>query len=182
MTHKYFFWIENDSIEIYKNGKIQKYKGEEKFALSNGIENFWETWKENSAFISDDMVCFAFLGKDKSIIENIKKYCEDFKINENESFTFGDLKLVLSNKKLNKFSLSFNEKEFYYQKTEYSYNKIPREADLEKIYVVGNISIKDILLSEQIDVQTEEYETSKNIKNKSKVVSFFESKMNNYKK
>lgn len=181
-THKYFFWIEDDSIEVYKNGKIQKYKGEEKFSISNGIEIFWETWKENSAFISDDLIYFIFLGKDKAKIERIKKYCEDFKKSEKETFNFEDLKKILNNKKIGKFVLNLDDEELFFIKTEYGYNKIPREDNLEKIYIAGDNITKNSFSTEEIYSQNEENNSDHQNKKQSKLISLFESKMNNYKK
>lgn len=31
--HRYFFWIEDNFIEIYKNGNLEKYEGEENYIL-----------------------------------------------------------------------------------------------------------------------------------------------------
>lgn len=180
--HKYFFWIEDDSIETYKDGKIQKYKGEKKFSISNGIKIFWEIWKENSAFISDDLTYFIFLGKDNVEIKKIKKYCEDLKKSEEEIFTFEDLKKILNNKKIGKFVLNLGDEELFFIKTEYGYNKIPREDNLEKIYIVGDNITKNSFLTEEIYSQNEENNSDDQNKKQSKLVSFFENKMNNYKK
>lgn len=180
--HKYFFWIEDDNIETYKDGKIQKYKGEEKFNISNGIEIFWKTWEENSAFISDDLTYFVFLGKDNLKIEKIKRYCKNLKKAKKETFTFEDLKKILNNKKIRKFSLNINGEEFCFIKTEYGYNRIPRENNFEKIYIIGDNITKKLFLSEEIYFQSKESNSDNKNKKQSKLVSFFESKMNNYKK
>ena len=40
--HRYFFWIEDNFIEIYKNGNLEKYEGEEKLYIDNFEDNLQE--------------------------------------------------------------------------------------------------------------------------------------------
>lgn len=80
--HKYFFWIEDNFIEIYKDGKLEKYDGEEKTYI-NKLDEFWKKWEKNSKIIlSRDKVNFTFLIDEKidrrSLFESIEKYQKDF--------------------------------------------------------------------------------------------------------
>ena len=151
--HRYFFWIEDSEIEVYKNGKSVLYRGEKKIDYSQGIEEFFENWKENSAYISGEEIDFTFIGKKEENLEKFKEFCEKFPANMNTPFTFENLKQVI------------NEKEF-------NYNRITKNMNLEKIYILGN-NIQENFLSEGVsdmEVQT------KNTK-ESGMASFFRSKL-----
>ena len=126
--HRYFFWIEDSEIEVYKNGKSVLYRGEKKIDYSQGIEEFFENWKENSAYISGEEIDFTFIGKKEENLEKFKEFCEKFPANMNTPFTFENLKQVINEKELN----------------------------LEKIYILGN-NIQENFLSEGVsdmEVQT----------------------------
>ena len=76
-VHRYFFWIEDNVIEIYKNGNLEKYEGEERLYVDK-FETFWEKWKKNSKIIaSRDAIDFTFLVDKKvnkdDLIESINK-------------------------------------------------------------------------------------------------------------
>lgn len=170
--HRYFFWIEDSEIEVYKNGKSVLYRGEKKIDYSQGIEEFFENWKENSAYISGEEIDFTFIGKKEENLEKFKEFCEKFPANMNTPFTFENLKQVINEKELKKFCVKVGEKEYCLQKTEFNYNRITKNMNLEKIYILGN-NIQENFLSEGVsdmEVQT------KNIK-ESGMASFFRSKL-----
>ena len=96
--HRYFFWIEDNFIEIYKNGNLEKYEGEEKLYIDN-FKTFWEKWKKNSKIIaSRDAIDFTFLVDKKvnkdNLIENLD--IKDFKT---IVFEFNDQKKVITKTK-----------------------------------------------------------------------------------
>ena len=81
--HRYFFWIEDNFIEIYKNGNLEKYEGEEKLYIDN-FETFWEKWKKNSKIIaSRDAIDFTFLIDKKVDKDGLLKDLDIYK-KENE--------------------------------------------------------------------------------------------------
>lgn len=171
--HRYFFWIEDNEIEIYKNGKQVLYRGEKRIDYSTGIANFFDTWKENSAYIDGDFVDFIFIGSEKEELEKFVEFCKDFIYAPDIKFTFEDLKNILDNKKnLKKFCLNIEKKEYFLQKTEFNYNRIPKNKDLTKIYVYGD-NIEENFLSEGItDLEIEIKNTTE-----SKMAAFFKNRL-----
>lgn len=143
--HKYFFWIEDNFIEIYKDGKLEKYDGEEKTYI-NKLDEFWKKWEKNSKIIlSRDKVNFTFLIDEKidrgSLFESIEKYQKDFSC----EFSSEDLKKVLDNKNIKKVIFNFNKQEISIAKTLEKYVETESDDDLIKIFILGNNINKDIL-------------------------------------
>lgn len=173
-VYRYFFWIEDNEIEIYKNGKSVLYKGEKNIDYSQGMEKFFELWEDNSAYITGEPVDFTFVGKKKENLEKFIEYCEKFPVDISKQFTFENLKSVIDDKILKKFCIEVGDRQYFLQKTEYNYNKIPRDINLEKIYICGK-NIKENLLSEdnsEMEIQT------KNINEaESEMASFFRSRL-----
>lgn len=172
--YRYFFWIEDNELEVYKNGKIVLYKGERKVDYSQGIDSFFELWKENSAYIPEALTDFIFIGKKKENLEKFTEYCEKFPFDTSKQFTFENLKSVIDDKNLKKFCIEVGDKQYFLQKTEYNYNRIPRDIDLEKIYVYGK-NIKENLLSE--DNSDMEIQTKNINETESDMASFFRSRL-----
>lgn len=171
-VHRYFFWIEDTNIEVYKNGKAVPYRGEKKVDYSNGIKNFFVTWEDNSAYIDGNLVDFIFIGKRKENLEKFIKFCEKYPADTSTQFTFENLKSVIDDKDLKKFCVEVGEKQYFLQKTEFNYNRIPKNTELEKIYIYGK-NIKENLLSdgiEDMEIQTKDT-------NESKMASFFRSRL-----
>lgn len=160
MVYRYFFWIDGEEVEIYKNGLLYKFDGEKTYNYKSDIEGFWKKWEENSAFIPDgSQVDFVFIGKDKSVIEELKKYPEtNYSWDKEGEFSFDDLKALLQDKPLKKFCVDTGEKMFFFQKHNDGYRKIAKDSSLEVIYVVGEGKIKDF--NTQDDFSEEEIETS----------------------
>ena len=143
--HRYFFWIEDNFIEIYKDGKLERYDGEERTYI-NKLDEFWKKWEKNSKIIlSRDKVNFTFLIDEKidreSLFESIEKYQKDFSC----EFSSEDLKKVLDNKNIKKVIFNFNKQEISIAKTLEKYVEIESDDDLIKIFILGNNINKDIL-------------------------------------
>ncbi len=143
--HRYFFWIEDNFIEIYKDGKLERYDGEEKTYI-NKLDEFWKKWEKNSKIIlSRDKVNFTFLIDEKtnreSLFESIEKYQKDFSY----EFSSEDLKKVLDNKNIKKVIFNFNKQEISIAKTLEKYVEIESDDDLIKMFILGNNINKDIL-------------------------------------
>ena len=143
--HKYFFWIEDNFIEIYKDGKLEKYDGEEKTYI-NKLDEFWKKWEKNSKIIlSRDKVNFTFLIDEKidrgSLFESIKKYQKDFSY----EFSSEDLKKILDIKNIEKVIFNFNKEEVAIAKTIEKYVETEFDEELIKIFLLGNNINKDIL-------------------------------------
>lgn len=183
MTHRYFFWIDGEEVEIYKNGLLYKFDGEKRCNFKNNIERFWKKWEENSAFIPEcSDVDFVFLGRDKSAIDELRNYPENnYKWSKNGEFTFADLKAVLQDKKVKKFCVDTGDNKFFFKKNSYEYTKIPKDSKLEIIYLVGNCLKTDFILKEDSDIEEEVSMVKSNIGEKSAFVKLFENKMKEYK-
>lgn len=174
--HKYIFWIENKKVQIYKDGNIERYKGEDFVDFSKGIENFWNNWEENSCFLKDDFVDFIFIGKDKNEINNFIDYSSKYKKYINKNFKFKDLKKILENKKLNKFVISTKYRDYFFKKGEDRYFKVPKEKKLETIFIIGENVAEDICAEEKIDFKRE----CKTDEKESKMTAFFKNKLKEY--
>lgn len=170
--HRYFFWVDDNEIEVYKNGKSVLYRGEKNIDYSQGIEKFFEMWEDNSAYITGEPVDFTFVGKKKENLEKFVEFCEKFPTDMNVQFTFENLKSVIDDKDLKKFCIEVEDKQYFLQKTEYNYSKVPKDIDLEKIYVCGK-NIKENLLSEgSSDMEIQTKNTTE-----SEMASFFRSRL-----
>lgn len=115
--HKYIFLLLDDKLEIYKDGKLEKYNSEKQYNLKGNYEEFWRAWKGNSAYIEDeDKVNFLYISKkledikkfETNIPSYIKKYenGDDFK---NPLFEFSDIKEVLDLLEEKEIGLKLNE-------------------------------------------------------------------------
>lgn len=173
-VYRYFFWVEDNEIEIYKNGKSVLYRGEKNIDYSQGVEKFFELWEDNSAYITGEPIDFTFVGKKKENLEKFIEYCEKFPVDISKKFTFENLRSVIDDKILKNFCIEVGDKQYFLQKTEYNYNRIPRDINLEKIYIYGK-SIKENLLFEdnsEMEIQT------KNInETESEMASFFRNRL-----
>lgn len=167
-VHRYFFWIEDEELEIYKNRKLIQYKGEKKYNYTNGIESFFEVWKENSAYEDGDKIDFVFIGMNQEKIGEFLSFCKRFPLEKDGEFCFEDLKSILDEKKLKRFSVEVGNNEYYFEKTEFNYNKISKDDNLEKIYILGE-NIKDKLFFNELGTM----EIEKKSKNESELASFF---------
>lgn len=175
---RYFFWIEENQLELYNNGKLEKYNGEKFTDISLGVKKFFEIWKENSAYIDErDYVDFIFIGENKEKLEKFRSFAEVFEYKSEKKFDFKELKNIIQEKNLGKFCLNINdEKEYFLQKTEFKYNKILKSNDLKTIYVFGN-NISTNFLSNGITDMNIEVKDS----NKSKMAEFFNKELEGYK-
>lgn len=170
--YRYFFWVEETEIEVYKNGKLIPYRAEKKANYSKGLDVFFDLWKDTASYIDGEAVDFTFIGKNKKILEKFIEFCNQFPYNSNTQFTFENLKSVIDDKDLKKFCVEVGEKQYFLQKTEFNYNRIPKNTELEKIYIYGK-NIKENLLSdgiEDMEIQTKDT-------NESKMASFFRSRL-----
>ena len=109
--HRYFFWIQDNFIEIYKEGKIERYDGEDRIYINN-LEDFWKKWEKNSKIIlSRDKVDFTFLIDERinreNLLKSIEKYTKDF----SSEFSSEDLKKILDIKNIKKVIFNFNKEE-----------------------------------------------------------------------
>ena len=111
--HRYFFWIEDNFIEIYKDGKLERYDGEDRTYIDN-LENFWKKWESNSRImLSDEKIDFTFLVDEKTDRENllnsIEKY--NYEIDLSPEFSSEDLKKILDIKNIKKVIFNYNNEE-----------------------------------------------------------------------
>ena len=123
-VHRYFFWIEDNFIEIYKNGNLEKYEGEERLYIDN-FKTFWEKWKKNSKIIaSRDAIDFTFLVDKKvnkdDLIENLDIYKKETEVN----FSSEDLQKLLDIKDFKTIVFEFNDQKKVITKTKFSINLV----------------------------------------------------------
>ena len=145
--HRYFFWIEDNFIEIYKDGKLERYDGEDRTYINN-LENFWKKWESNSRImLSDEKIDFTFLVDEKTDRENllnsIEKY--NYEIDLSPEFSSEDLKKILDIKNIKKVIFNYNNEEITIAKTEEKYMETEFEDELTKIFILGNNINEDIL-------------------------------------
>ena len=143
--HRYFFWIQDNFIEIYKEGKIERYDGEDRIYINN-LEDFWKKWEKNSKIIlSRDKVDFTFLIDERinreNLLKSIEKYTKDF----SSEFSSEDLKKILDIKNIKKVIFNFNKEEVAIAKTIEKYVETEFDEELIKIFLLGNNKNEDIL-------------------------------------
>lgn len=172
--YRYFFWIEETEVEVYKNGKLIPYRAEKKADYSKGLDNFFELWKDTASYIDGESVDFTFIGKNKEYLERFAEFCEQFPYSSNTEFTFENLKSVIDDKELGKFCIEAGESQYFLQKTEFNYNRIPKNTSLEKIYILGENIKKNLFAENMLDMEIQ----TKNI-NESNMASFFRKKLKN---
>lgn len=131
--------------EIYKNGNLEKYEGEEKLYIDK-FETFWEKWKKNSKIIaSRDAIDFTFLIDKKvnkdNLIENLDIYKKETEIN----FSSEDLKKILDVKDFKTIVFEFNAQKKAITKTKGRYIESEFEEDLPEITIFGDNIDEDIL-------------------------------------
>ena len=144
--HRYFFWIEDNFIEIYKDGKLERYDGEDRTYVKK-LDDFWKKWESNSKIIlSDEKIDFTFL-----IDEKIDK----------------------ESKNIKKVRFKYNDEELTIVKTEEKYIKAELDDDLIKISILGNNVNVDIL--KEISNQRVEKKEKKEYKT-GRLSSFFRKK------
>ena len=108
--HRYFFWIEDNFIEIYKNGKLEKYEGEERLYIDD-FETFWEKWKKNSKIItSRDAIDFTFLIDKKVDRNELLRHLDIYRNLKKTIFVFNEQKKVLTKSNGKYFESEFDEK------------------------------------------------------------------------
>ena len=143
--HRYFFWIEDNFIEIYKNGSLEKYEGEERLYIDN-FKTFWEKWKKNSKIIAScDAIDFTFLIDKKvnkdNLIENLDIYKKETEVN----FSSEDLKKLLDIKDFKTIVFEFNDQKKVITKTKGRYIESEFEENLPEITLFGENIDEDIL-------------------------------------
>ena len=143
--HRYFFWIEDNFIEIYKNGNLEKYEGEEKLYIDD-FKTFWEKWKKNSKIIaSRDAIDFTFLVDKKVNKGDLLKNLDIYKKETEMNFSSEDLKKILDIKNIEKVIFNFNKEEVAIAKTIEKYVESEYEEDLPEILLFGENIDEDIL-------------------------------------
>ena len=116
--HRYFFWIEDNFIEIYKDGKLERYDGDFTFLVDE------KTDREN-------------------LLNSIEKY--NYEIDLSPEFSSEDLKKILDIKNIKKVIFNYNNEEITIAKTEEKYMETEFEDELTKIFILGNNINEDIL-------------------------------------
>lgn len=145
--HRYFFWIEDNFIEIYKEGKLERYDGEDRTYINN-LDDFWKKWESNSRIIlSSEKIDFTFLIDEKTDRENLLNSIEKYtsKMDFSSEFSSEDLKKILDNKNIKKARFSYNDEEIVIVKTEDKYIETELVNDSTKIFILGNNVNTDIL-------------------------------------
>ena len=143
--HRYFFWIEDNFIEIYKNGNLEKYEGEEKLYIDN-FENFWEKWKKNSKIIaSRDAIDFTFLIDKKVNKDDLLKGLDNYKKEKEEDFFYVWRNYIKKN--YIDFEIDFfvkNENNTYEKIKEIQRQYIHSENDIIQLFEKNDLKILDI--------------------------------------
>lgn len=143
--HRYFFWIEDNFIEIYKNGNLEKYEGEEKLYIDD-FKTFWEKWKKNSKIIaSRDAIDFTFFIDKKVNRDDLLKDLDIYKKESEISFSSEDLKKILDFKDFKTIVFIFNEQKKVLTKTKGKYLESEFEEDLPEIALFGENIDEDVL-------------------------------------
>ena len=142
--HRYFFWIEDNFIEIYKNGNLEKYEGEERLYIDN-FKTFWEKWKKNSKIIaSRDAIDFTFLVDKKvnkdDLIENLDIYKKETEVN----FSSEDLKKILDIKDFKTIVFEFNSQKKVLTKAKGRYVESEFEENLPEITLLKYIRMETL--------------------------------------
>lgn len=171
-VHRYFFWIEETEVEVYRNGKIVPFKAEKKVNYSTGLKKFFELWEDTASYIEGQSVDFIFIGKNKEYLETFAEFCEKFPYDMSTEFNFENLKSVIDDKKLDKFCIETEEEQYFLQKTEFNYNRIPKNTSLEKIYILGKNVKKNLFSENMLDMEIQTKNT-----NESSMASFFRKKL-----
>lgn len=175
--HRYFFWIENNFIEIYKNGNLEKYEGEEKLYINN-FETFWEKWKKNSKIIlSRDAIDFTFLIDNKVNKDDLLKGLDSYKKESEINFSSEDLKKILDAKNFKTIVFEFNDQKKVLTKTKGRYVESEFEEDLPEITLFGD-NIDENILNNLTNQRVEE---KKNKVEAGQLDKFFGSQWNNRK-
>ena len=175
--HRYFFWIEDNSIEIYKNGNLEKYEGEEKLYINN-FETFWEKWKKNSKIIpSRDAIDFIFLIDNKVNKDDLLKGLDSYKKESEINFSSEDLKKILDAKNFKTIVFEFNDQKKVLTKTKGRYIESEFEEDLPEITLFGDNIDEDILNN----LANQRVEEKKNKVEAGQLDKFFGSQWNNRK-
>ena len=175
--HRYFFWIENNFIEIYKNGNLEKYEGEEKLYINN-FETFWEKWKKNSKIIlSRDAIDFTFLIDKKVNKDDLLKGLDIYKKEKEINFSSEDLKNLLNVKDFKTIVFEFNNQKKVLTKTKGRYVESEFEEDLPEITLFGD-NIDENILNNLANQRVEE---KKNKVEAGQLDKFFGSQWNNRK-
>ena len=144
-VHRYFFWIEDNFIEIYKNGSLEKYEGEERLYINN-FENFWEKWRKNSKIIaSRDAIDFTFLIDKKVNKDDLLKGLDIYKKEKEINFSSEDLKNLLNVKDFKTIVFEFNNQKKVLTKTKGKYVESEFEEGLPEIALFGDNIDEDIL-------------------------------------
>ena len=175
--HRYFFWIEDNFVEIYKNGNLEKYEGEEKLYVDK-FETFWEKWKKNSKIIaSRDAIDFTFLIDNKVNKDDLLKGLDGYKKESEINFSSEDLKKILDAKNFKTIVFEFNDQKKVLTKTKGKYVESEFEENLPEITLFGD-NIDENILNNLANQRVEE---KKNKVEAGQLDKFFGSQWNNRK-
>ena len=131
--------------EIYKNGNLEKYEGEEKLYIDK-FENFWAKWKKNSKIIaSRDAIDFTFLIDKKVNRDDLLKELDNYKKETEINFSSEDLKKLLDIKDFKTIVFEFNNQKKVITKTKGRYVESEFEENLPEIILFGDNIDEDIL-------------------------------------
>lgn len=176
-VHRYFFWIEDNFIEIYKNGNLEKYEGEEKLYVDN-FETFWKKWKKNSKIIaSHDAIDFTFLIDKKVNKDDLLKGLDNYKKETEVNFSSEDLKKILDFKDFRTIVFEFNNQKKVITKTKGRYVESEFEENLPEIFLFGDNIDEDILNN----LANQRVEEKKNKTEAGQLDKIFSSQWNNRK-
>ena len=142
--HRYFFWIENGFIEIFKDGKLEKYEGEEKLHEKD-FKKFWEKWKNNSQIASRDAIDFTFLIDKKVDRNELLRHLDIYNKKSEINFSSEDLKKLLDIKDFKTIVFEFNNQKKVITKTKGRYVESEFEENLPEIFLFGDNIDEDIL-------------------------------------
>ena len=143
--HRYFFWVEDNFIEIYKNGKLEKYEGEERLYIDD-FETFWEKWKKNSKIItSRDAIDFTFLIDKKVDRNELLRHLDIYNKKSEINFSSEDLKKILDYRNLKKIIFVFNEQKKVLTKSNGKYFESEFDEELPEIILFGDNIDDDVL-------------------------------------
>lgn len=156
MVSKYFFWIEDGNVEIYKDGKLEKFSGEESYSYIEDIQGFWKKWEENAGFIpGKHSVNFTFIGPVQKEIEEFESYPKkNYLFSKEEDVSFEDVKIVFERRDKERFLIKANEKIVCMERCWNNYNRIPKTKDCLEIYVIGDNVNDNFFDSENMSLDT----------------------------
>lgn len=155
--HRYFFWIDGNEIEIYRNGDLQRYEGSKVYEIEENFLEFWEEWEKRTSFLEEDFVDFTFIGKNEEKIKKMKDSIpQKYSLTAQCYFQFDDLKKVLQDKNLSNFLVKIGKEEYSLKKGEYEYFRSPRKEQEDIIFIVGEKIASPFLEKKTSTIEVEE--------------------------